>query len=377
MFYSSRQLTFACVSASLSLAGSLLTLVTFAYFSWLRAFPRALYWHFTLSDVLASLSIFVVAATTNPVPDGNGANPCVANVFIVLIRNVFYLSEYVYVACICHAVFLSLQTMSAKLKATKPGAGAAMIDPERLMQQRKRQRQFRKLYNILGVAIPGVVGIIVFAGYPTCYYENGTGVNEKNLVSGYYAALDLIAYLFSVLFFALNVIKAKQCMRLLDIPPMCQSVGWRPWSWTCFRNEDDSDDSSTQKLAVYSGAPAQSDEESGPKGTIRENAITAFRVYLGMFLVFGIIRFPRQIVNCIELFGDAGFDVDAAIDPRFRLIEAWFVPIQGFVMSIWFSKKFHYRTLWMKEIARLRRQSRRSASDRDSAPVVETISGMF
>ena len=124
-------------------------------------------------------------------------------------------------------------------------------------------------------------------------------------------------------------------------------------------------------LAVYSGnAPPRTADSNDHAGTIHDNAIVAHRVYLGMFLVFGVLRFPRQIVNIYEVLHIT------RISPQLRCIEAWFVPIQGFLLAAWFSKKFHYRTLWMREVRRLR-ANRRSSRLESERKVVETISGMF
>ena len=250
--------------------------------------------------------------------------------------------------------------MSAKLDM-KSGK---MVDPESLLQHRAYHQSCQKIYALLGVSVPVIVGSLAFI------INNSSACvrKDEDLIADSYAWVDLVCYMYSLLYFVLNVRQARVCMKLLDIPPIC--------SGSCWSRRGTDDPTSLPKedgteVVVHAGPgapPFPGEVDEGPKGTIRENAIVAHYVYLGMFLVFGILRFPRQIVNVYEV-------LHLPISNQLRCIEAWFVPMQGALLFAWFSKKFHYRTLWLREFRRLR--ARRRPSRPVSEKVVETISGMF
>ena len=73
------------------------------------------------------------------------------------------------------------------------------------------------------------------------------------------------------------------------------------------------------------------------QGTVHSDSISHWKVYLGMFLTFGVIRAPSVLVAIVHICSPNSLSAEHEFSVTAAAIVA---PIQGFFMFIWFAIKF-------------------------------------
>ena len=276
----------ASVALAFSFIGSVFSFATFVKFSWLRVYPRSLYFYFTAVDLGACLASITVLATHEQAG-------CYSKAASIIVYHFFWLTEYLLICCMCHSVYYQLSGMDMQLTATN--------DVDSLLGHRAKRATYQRVYHVICGGIPVVYTTIVLIAY-----QGGCGMDGHKIdYMLTYQIPDLITFFACVVMAIVNVRKAKKVLRLLDL---------------------------------HSHAEAQ--------GSIHKDSITFHKVFVGMFVTFGLLRFPSVLRSLIHIlgFGAEGgsiFTEDAA-EHAMDVMAGFTVPVQVCVCVCGFSRGMCY-----------------------------------
>ena len=343
MFDSPQIRAAASVALILSSLGSLTSFITFMKFSWLKTYPRSLYFWFVCVDLLAAFSSMLVLATH----DIEGS--CFSHWMSIVVYHFLWVAEYLWIACICHAVHYQLTGMDMQLSAAQ--------DAESLMGHRAKRATYQRVYHAICWVVPAILTVVVLIAS-----EGGCNMDSHAIdYMPSYQVPDLLTFFFCIVMAIVNVVKARKCMRLLDVHTGGGGGGGMGGGGSGSGGDGDGDGDGGE------------DGSSPAQGSIHEDSIKFHQVFVGMFVTFGLTRFPSVTRSVIHLLGNPNSipgesDAEHALD----IMAGFTVPIQGFFLFCWFAYKFNYRRIWCSWW----RPAAAAASGADDR-VVETISGMY
>ena len=330
MFETPTARTVTAISSILCILTSTVSLATFLTFPWFRSHPRQLYLHFTLADLLSALLALPVLVM--------GDNQDSATYVLAVLAYAATLSTYAWQLCLAHAVYLQLAAMNMALTGDPNSA-------EQLMARREAIKRWKRRYIIGGWVLPCACALLTFVGVSFSSLPFARMTSHSDIPKKWFFHIpDIVIYILTCVAAVANVRMGKQAMQSLGV--------------------------------------------GTSEASIHENSVSFARTYLGMFVLFGVLRFPSVLMSAVQLFADGSSLIDSD-NSTFAGFAAFNAQFSGVPLFFWFAYKFDFVGLWKRWCV----ETNRGASDYllgereesgggrgsgiGSGKVTETLAGVF
>eukprot|EP00939_MAST-03C_sp_MAST-3C-sp1_P001341 g1341.t1 len=272
------------ICSIVSSLASLITILSFKTFPFLRTYPRNLVLYFTIVDFFAGVLICISFVTPSL--------GCFEHYLVVSVFVHVYFAEFLWLACISHAIFeelrdkkLSFWIMRHPAEAAEKGLLVSRSEKERRKINRVR------LYHVVCWGLPVIYWALMIGLIDLC-----SNSSLDDLDPALVLAPEILTLLASLVFVTLNYKLARECIDLLGL---------------------------------------------GKEGSsINSNNFTRHSVYFGMVLCFGITRLPAVVASIIRIYAT---EKGSTFQHLLLAIECILSPLQGLFLFMWLSAKLNDR----------------------------------
>lgn len=324
MFETPMARTVTAISSVICILTSIISIATFLTFPWFQSHPRQLYLYFTIADLLASLLALPVLIM--------GDNHSAAIYMLAVLAYAATLCTYIWQLCMSHAIYLQLQAMNMKLTSTPDSV-------DQLLSQRDFIKSWKKRYIVLGWLLPSVLALLTLIGVSFSSIPFTSMTSHSDIPKIWFFNLpDILIYVLCCGAAVANMRLGKKAMESLGV--------------------------------------------GTSEASIHENSVTFSKTYLGMAVLFGVLRFPSVLMSTIQLFMTTDSSIDASDDSFFAGFAAFNAQFTGIPLFFWFAYKFDFVGLWKRA---WEERSGRSdggeayllGGEKDGGKVTETLAGVF